>query len=66
MVVALLSSVYQIIRINMTPSYKTINSITQLYVYAWNNSVVNILGGTDGLRHGRDNEFNKEVDIIID
>ena len=32
--------------INMTPSFQTINSITQLYVYGWNISVVNILGGT--------------------
>ena len=30
-------------RINTTPSYKTINSITRLYVYTWNNSVVIIL-----------------------
>ena len=30
---------------NMTPSYKIINSITQLYVYTWNNRVVIILGG---------------------
>ena len=42
------SSVNQFIRSNMTPSYKTINSITRMYVYAWNNSVVNILGGKMG------------------
>ena len=47
---------------NMSPSYKTINSITILYVYAWNTSVVTILVGTD--EHGHDNKFNKEVDII--
>ena len=39
----------------MPPSYKTINSITLLYVYAWNNSVVNILVGTDEHGHRRDN-----------
>merc|ERR1712238_350083 len=49
---------------NMTPSYdRIINSITQLYVYTWNISVVNILGGTDGHGHGRDNELKKEVDM---
>ena len=53
-----LSSVYQVIRTNMTPSYRTINSITQLYVYAWNNSVaIVILGRKDG--HGHGNKFNK-------
>ena len=57
-----LSLVYQVIYTNMTPSYKAIHSITILYVYAWNNSVVNILGGIDGHRH--DNKFNKGVDII--
>ena len=62
--VVTLSSVYQVINTNMIPSYRTINRITQLIIYAWNNSVVIILGGTDG--HGSDNEFNKEVDIIID
>jgi len=41
-----------------------INSITQSYVYTWNDSVVIILGGTDGDGHGRDNKFNKEVAII--
>ena len=64
--VVTLASVYPVIHTNMPPSYNTINSIPHLYVYGLNNSVVNILGGTDGLRHGRDNEFNKEVDIIID
>ena len=44
---------------NTAPSFQTINNIIQLYVYAWNISVVNILGGTDG--HKRDNEFKKEV-----
>ena len=38
---------------NMTPSYRTINSITQLYVHAW------IVGGTDGHGHGHDNKFTK-------
>jgi len=57
-----LSSVYQVIPANTTPSYTTINVITQLYVYVQNNSVVIILGGTDG--HGHDNKFNKYVDII--
>ena len=40
-------------RTNMTPSYKTINSITILCVCAWNNSVVIILVGTDGNGHGQ-------------
>ena len=44
MVVTMLS-VYQVIRTNVTPSYTTINSITKLYVYAWNNSVVIIIFG---------------------
>ena len=57
-----LSSVYQVICTNMTSSYKTINSITQLYVYACKNSVVIILVGTD--RHGHDNKFNKAVDNL--
>mmetsp|Transcript_18423 Transcript_18423/g.20287 ORF Transcript_18423/g.20287 Transcript_18423/m.20287 type:complete len:95 (+) Transcript_18423:87-371(+) len=43
-----LSSVYQVITTNMTPSYKTINSITQFYIYAWSNSVVIVLGKMDG------------------
>jgi len=51
--VVTLSSVYQVIRTNMIPSYRTINRITQLIVYAGNNSVVVILVGTDG--HGHDN-----------
>jgi len=42
----------------MIPSYRTINRITQLIVYAGNNSVVVILVGTDG--HGHDN-----IHIII-
>ena len=56
----LLSPMCQVIRTNMTPSYKTINSITKLHVYIWNSSAVIILGGTD--RHGHENKFNKEVD----
>jgi len=51
--VVTLSSMYQVIPTNMPPSYKPINIITQLYVYAWNNSVVIILVGTDG--HGHEN-----------
>ena len=41
--------------INMTPSYRTINSITQSYVHAW------IVGGTDGDWHGHrhGNKFPK-------
>ena len=46
---------------NTAPSFQTINNITQLYIYAWNISVVNILGGTDG--HGHDNKFKKEGDM---
>ena len=44
-------------RINMTPSYRTINSINQLYVHAW------VVGGTDGdgHEHGHDNKFTKQV-----
>ena len=56
--VVTLPSVYQVIRTNMIPSYRTINRITQLIVYAGNNSVVVILVGTDG--HGHDN-----IHIII-
>ena len=38
------ASLYQVIHTNITPShYRTINSITQLYVYAWNNCVVIII-----------------------
>ena len=55
-----LPSVYQVFCTNMISSYRTINRITRLIIYAWINSIVIILGGTD--RHGRDNEFNKEVD----
>ena len=55
-----------VVRTNTTPLYyRTIVSITQIYVHAWNNNVVNILGGTDGHGHGHDNKFNKEIDIII-
>ena len=54
---------FQVIPTKMPPSYYRIfNSITQLYVYTWYNSVVIILGGTDG--HGRDNKFKKEVAMI--
>ena len=52
-----LSYVSQVIHINMTPSYRTINSITQSFVYAGNNTLVIILGGTEEHMHG--NEFNK-------
>ena len=48
--VVTLSCVCQVIHINMTPSYRTINSITQSYAYTGNNTVVIILGRTDG--HG--------------
>ena len=50
-IVVTLPSVYQVIPTNMTPSYRTINSITQSYVHAW------IVGGTDG--HGHNNIFTK-------
>mmetsp|Transcript_26440 Transcript_26440/g.30075 ORF Transcript_26440/g.30075 Transcript_26440/m.30075 type:complete len:81 (-) Transcript_26440:48-290(-) len=36
----------------MIPSYRTINRITQLIVYARNNSVVIFLMGMDGHEHG--------------
>ena len=58
--VVTLSSVYQVFCTNMIPSYRTINGITQLIVYAWNNSVGNVLGETVG--HGHDNKFS--IDII--
>ena len=46
--VASLLSMYQVIHTNITSLYyRTIKSITQMYIYAWNNSLVNILGGTD-------------------
>ena len=52
MVVTLSSSTaYQVIRTNMIPSYRTINRITQLIVYSWNNSVVIILVRIDGHGH---------------
>ena len=62
--VVTLSSLYQVIHTNMTQLYhRTIYSITRGYVYAWNNSGVNILGETD--EHGHDKKFNKQIDIII-
>ena len=48
-----------------TSYYRKINSITQLYLYAWNNCVVIIICGRNN-EHGRDNKFNRKVDIIID
>jgi len=49
---------YIIYHTRMILSYRTINRITQLIVYAGKNSVVVILVGTDG--HGHDN-----IHIII-
>ena len=51
-----LPSMYKVFRTNMISSYRTINRFIRLIIYAWINSIVIILGGTDG--HGRDNEFN--------
>jgi len=59
-----MTSVYVLFRSdNTAPSSQTINSLTQLYVYTWNISVVNILNKTDGHGHGHDNEFKKEIDM---
>jgi len=58
--VVTLSSVYEVIRTNMTPSYEHQQYHPIVRIYSWNNSVVIILGGRDG--HGHDNKFNKEVD----
>jgi len=49
----------------MIPSYRTINRITQLIVYALNNSVGNILGGTDGNGDGNGDEHNNFHIIIV-
>ena len=49
-----MTSVYQVIQVistNMIPSCRTINRITQLIVYAWNNSVVIIHVGMNGHGH---------------
>ena len=46
-------NVYQVIPTNMTPTYRTINSITQSYIHAW------IVWGTDGHGHRHDNKFTK-------
>ena len=49
-----MTSVYQVIQVirtNMIPSYRTINRITQLIVYGWNDSVVIIHVGTNGHGH---------------
>ena len=55
--------VYQVIHTNTAPSYRTINSITQVYVNASNKFVVIIIcGRNDG--HGHDNEFKNEVDML--
>ena len=62
-VTCITNSRYTVIPINMIPSYKTINSITLLYVYSWNNSVVNILVGKLTIKQ---DYLQQELLIIID